>query len=324
MDGLEHSICCIVISNKIRLVSSTQKGKIMNSIVVGESEKKAWAKRTVDDVKRRSLFYNLMDPYWGNIWGKDKGLYPNSVGLVNSDTETANDHVPIDAISIHYDMFEKYRDSQASRLSKAIDKVIYEDIFSKSTQVVITSKDNDHCVSKTFPHNATIADGRDHPLYEAIRKFSLEMYRINSKDHNNESDIFPIVPFVIIHPELVSSLRTWFYNKRLSLDNFNTLFSKFSCKNVEPVDIGYICNLGGVELFQWSHLQVPSGDVWTCYGGVMNYAPVAIKVEHDYVNYISPGKNQIKIGQHGIKQTVSFRWGDVTDNLHRKIQIKAN
>ena len=224
-------------------------------------------------------------------------------------------------VEIPWALVERTRNRQAYQLRYDIDKSIYDSVSGLPSQTISAGTAGSTYVPVTAPYTATIASGVDHPLMSAIDEFAIAMYRANAIDGEGTPTGSVGRPFMIVHPELIASLRKWLRNLGLS---FDPLTQEILSQNPGVAGRGYVGTLSGINIYGWNHLAIPTADSpWPCYAGVAEAAAVAVRPP--LIQFFSPQENQVSDNPSWLlRQVADYAYVELVDGLHRKIEIVSD
>ena len=238
-------------------------------------------------------------------WATAKKIDASGVFLTRSGGYTVANEVDWeDALELPWAAVDRTRSRQVYDMRHQIDTAIYDAVFAMPSSTITGGVSNATFVSRAAPWGYTIAGTAKHPVMEVIDRFSLAMFRADAIDGESSPTGQAGVPFMILQPELIASLRDWMRAEKLA---FDPLTMELLRDNPGMAGRGYIGNLSGVQLYSWNHLAIPVGsNNWAAYAGITQAAAVGMRPT--LTQYFMPQDNQVSDHPaHLLRQAVITR-----------------
>lgn len=258
-------------------------------------------------------------------WREARRMNQNVVTLERSGGYGTSTEVPKRQItSLPWDAVERARSRDRYVLDHQIDTAIYDGLVGDaglSTLAAGSSTEGEHFIASTFPYNAEIPDGRNHPALDAILMLSLKLVELNVKDGANTPTGTAGPGFIVFPHQVEASLFMHLLNKGY---NYDKLTDEILRTNPGLATEGNFKGmLHGIRIFTWNHLSVPTGKApWACYGGVRDAATFGVR-EPDG-QFFAPSENQISTMPAWLfRQDGEFAFKVIQPELAYKVTIAS-
>ena len=309
----------------------------------------AWARATIFELRRKSLWINLMNsegtapwiagakevslpkPVWteaaatnrarGGDWataaevGQDTVIFKRTGG-----SQVANNVLWEDAIEIPWPLIDELRSRQAYEIAKRLDDQLYTYLVGSSgiaSADEVTYGTATRYIARAAPYTATGTKAGE-LIWEALDDYQLKLERANALDGVGDSvgQMYAVLP-----PELFRVLREDMEARKLSWDLMTS--ELFRSGGILSGGKPYQGRLLGIDIFSWNGIAVPgSGEDWKMVCGAR--AGMAAAARPALVQFFSPSENQISTAVGYLsRQTHEFGQAMLASNVFTEATIKA-
>lgn len=309
----------------------------------------AWARATILELRRKSLWANLMNgdgtapwiagarevsipkPTWtdaaaadrarGGDWATATDIEQDTVIFKRTGgSQVVNNVLWEDALEIPWPLIDELRSRQAYEIAKRLDDQLYAYLIGANgiaAADAVTYGTSSRYISRTAPYTVSGTNAIQ-MVYEALDDYQLKLERANAIDGVGDS-VGQV--YAVMSPELFRVLREDIEKRKL---NWDLLTSElYRTGGILSGGRPFQGRLLGIDIFSWNGISVPgAGEDWTMICGAR--AGMAAATRPSLVQFFSPPENQISTAPGYLsRQTHEFGQAMLASGLFTEVTITA-